>query len=82
MCDTVDASGNVTGEELCYPTSEADLSRDTLGGLEGLPVAGFAVQRFENGFLGDGAAVLANYGGIFQHKATRKPTSTAPAVGQ
>jgi len=37
----------------------------------GLPVTGFAVQRFANGFLGDGANVLANYGGIFQHKGTR-----------
>jgi hypothetical protein len=43
-----------------------------VGGLLGLPVTGFAVMSFENGFLGDGADVLANYGGIFQHKATRK----------
>jgi len=42
-----------------------------LNGLMGLPVTGFAVQRFANGFLGDGADVLANYGGIFQHKGTR-----------
>jgi hypothetical protein len=46
-----------------------------LGGLYGLPVTGFAVQRFVNGFLGDGADVLANYGGIFQHKATRSTSS-------
>jgi hypothetical protein len=45
-------------------------SRDELGGLQGLPVTGFAVQAFENGFL-DGNT-MANYGGIFQHKATRK----------
>ena len=47
-------------------------SRDPLGGLEGLPVTGFAVQAFVNSVLGDGADTLANYGGIFQHKATRK----------
>lgn len=52
--------------------NEAALSRDELGGLQGLPVTGFAVQRFQNAFLGNGADVLANYGGIFQHKATRK----------
>jgi hypothetical protein len=51
---------------------EATLSRAELGGLQGLPVTGFAVERFQNAFLGDGADVLANYGGIFQHKATRK----------
>jgi hypothetical protein len=50
---------------------EAEFSRDHLGGLEGLPVTGFAVQAFQNAFLGDGADVLANYGGIFGHKGTR-----------
>ena len=60
-----DGNGSISPEE------EA-LTRDELGGLEGLPVTGFAVQRFVNGFLGDGADVLANYGGIFQHKGTRK----------
>lgn len=49
-----------------------NLSRDPLGNIEGLPITGFAVMRFANAFLGDGADVLANYGGIFQHKATRK----------
>jgi hypothetical protein len=49
-----------------------DNERIELGGLNGLPVTGFAVQQFANGFLGDGANVLANYGGIFQHKATRR----------
>jgi hypothetical protein len=41
------------------------------GALAGLPVTGFAVQRFENGFLGEGSSTLANYGGIFEHKGTR-----------
>ena len=49
-----------------------DNDRIELGGLNGLPVTGFAVQQFANSFLGDGADVLANYGGIFQHKATRR----------
>jgi hypothetical protein len=39
--------------------------------LHGLPVTGFWVFRAQNGFLGDGADVLANYGGLFNHKATR-----------
>lgn len=47
-------------------------SRDELGGLQGLPVTGFAVQSFTNSFLGDGNDVLANYGALFGHKATRK----------
>lgn len=38
--------------------------------LVGLPVTGFAVQKFANGTL-DGGNILANYGGIFDHKATR-----------
>jgi hypothetical protein len=62
-----DADGNGIIDD-----AEAALSRDELGGLQGLPVTGFAVQRFANGFLGDGADVLANYAGIYQHKATRK----------
>jgi hypothetical protein len=50
-------------------------SRDDLGGLQGLPVTGFAVQRFGNAQLGAAADVLANYGGIFGHKATRMQSS-------
>ncbi|MGI9289780.1 MAG: hypothetical protein ACR2QG_00725 [Gammaproteobacteria bacterium] len=37
----------------------------------GLPVTGFWVFESENNFLGDGAATVANYGGIWNHKATR-----------
>jgi hypothetical protein len=72
-----DYGHDANGDGVIDP-GEAALSRYPLGtdgvayGLEGLPVTGFAVQRFENNFLGDGADVLANYGGIFQHKATRK----------
>ena len=62
-----DGSGAIESDEV--------LIRQPLGGLYGLPVTGFAVQRFQNGFLGDGADVLANYGGIFQHKATRTTSS-------
>jgi len=69
-----DANGDGT-----IDPGEAALTRTPLGGLNaglnGLPVTGFAVERFQNGFLGDGAAVLANYGGTFQHKSTRKPGS-------
>lgn len=48
----------------------------TLDSLTGLPITGFAVQRFENGFLGEGSNVLANYGGIYGHKGTRMQSST------
>jgi len=40
-------------------------------GLVGLPVIGFAAEEFENGFVGDGT-VLANYGGLFEHRASVK----------
>jgi hypothetical protein len=60
----VDCDGDGNGSE-CN-------SRDSLGDLEGLPVAGFAAERFINSFLGEGADVLANYGGTFQHKGTLK----------
>jgi len=53
-------------------------ARDALGNLEGLPVTGFAVMRFANSFLGNGADVLANYGGTFQHKATLKQGMSSP----
>jgi hypothetical protein len=38
-------------------------------GLVGLPVTGFSSEEFENGYL-EGGSVLANYGGLFQHKAS------------
>ena len=55
----------------------AELSRDPLGGLEGLPVTGFSVNRYGNAKLGEGANVLANYGGIFQHRGTRKAAASS-----
>ena len=58
-----DESGEIEDDEVMF--------RDNLGGLNGLPVTGFGVQRSENSFLGSGADVLANYGGIFGHKGTR-----------
>jgi hypothetical protein len=60
--------------------TEAALSRDSLGGLEGLPVTGFYAVAFVNGVLGDGADVLANYGGLFQHKGTTKVTAAASSA--
>ena len=43
---------------------------DSLGVI-GLPVTGFWAEQFENGFLGTPAAsVLANYGGLFDHKGS------------
>jgi hypothetical protein len=44
-------------------------------GLVGMPVTGFWAEEFENGFLGTpGAQVLANYGGLFQHKGNVRRT--------
>jgi hypothetical protein len=68
LSGTVDCDDGV-GDE-CY-------SRASLGGLNGLPVTGFAVQTFENGFLGEGGNTIGNYGGIYSHKATKKPGSDA-----
>ena len=48
-------------------------SRDALGGLEGLPVTGFAVQKFGNANADAGLAAF--YGGLYQHKGTRKAGS-------
>ena len=59
---------------------EEDLSRFDLGGLNGLPVAGFAVSTFQNGFLGAGGNTIGNYGGIYKHKGTRKLGSDQPPV--
>ncbi len=54
-----------------------DLTRTLQGvigtSLDGLPVMGFAVQRFTNAFLDGG--LLANYGGIYDHKYTRRINS-------
>jgi hypothetical protein len=52
-------------------TFDVDDSRDALGNLLGLPVAGFWVERFVNTTL-QGGSVQANYGGIFKHKGTRQ----------
>ena len=71
-----------------YPTTDASgeiipggptLYRN-LDSLAGLPVIGFAVQNFSNGTMVDsnGDSVLANYGGIFQHKGTRLLSSNNP----
>ncbi len=53
-------------------SEEAQFSRASLGDLNGLPVTGFAVQTFKNGFIGEGGNTIGNYGGIYQHKYTRK----------
>ena len=73
--------------DLSDATSDIDLDgdldtlhREDLGGLYGLPVTGFSVSRFENAFVGEGADVLVNYGGIFQHKGTRSITSAGAVV--
>jgi len=63
-------SDTFTGSE-CY-------SRADLGNLNGLPVLGFAVETFVNGFLGTEAPyTIGNYGGLYKHKGTRKIGSDA-----
>lgn len=55
-------------------------SRYDLGGLNGLPVAGFAVSTYKNGFVGPANNTIGNYGSLFKHKATRKLGSDWPAA--
>ena len=50
-----------------YTSGGIPVHRDWAG-LIGLPVTGFWLEQFENGFL-FGGSVLANYGGLFDHKA-------------
>ena len=51
-----------------YIVKGVELHQDRAG-LVGLPVTGFTAEQYENGFL-SGGTVLANYGGLFQHKAS------------
>ncbi len=79
--DDYDWDENGDGIVDCDPetgTGTECRSRGALGDLQGLPVAGFAVMGFVNSFLGDGAGVLANYGGTFQHRGTLKLGSEGP----
>ncbi len=47
----------------------ADSDHEDEVGLIGLPVTGYWAVQYENGFLGTPAAsVLANYGGLFEHR--------------
>lgn len=47
----------------------ADPDHEDDVGLIGLPVTGYWAVRFENGFIGTPeASVLANYGGLFEHR--------------
>ena len=51
-----------------YNDSEGVPVHRDWAGLIGLPVTGFWLNQYENGFL-FGGTVLANYGGLFDHKA-------------
>lgn len=57
-----------------YVDESGAASRDPLGGLEGLPVTGFSVQKFGN--QNAQAGIAAFYGGIYGHKASRKAASS------
>lgn len=64
------------------PMAPTHLTRATASGQAymGLPVIGFWANTFTNGSLVDdtGAAVLANYGGTFDHRGSRRVTTIAP----
>lgn len=68
-----DYPNDVNGDGI-IDDAEAALSREPLGGLEGLPLTGFAVQKFGN--LNAQVGIAAFYGGIYGHKATRKAASS------
>ncbi|NIP18885.1 MAG: hypothetical protein GWM87_12560 [Xanthomonadales bacterium] len=64
-------SGNVGAEQIYFRDPlgyDSDWTGDTQWGL---PVTGFWAMEVENNFLGDGGDVVANYGGLFDHRATR-----------
>jgi hypothetical protein len=47
----------------------ADTDHEDYAGLLGLPVTGYWAVQYQNGFLGTPeAGVLANYGGLFEHR--------------
>jgi len=50
-------------------------SRMPVGQLEGLPVVGFSVQRFSNQFSGPNGGTASLYGGLFDHRSSRKISS-------
>ena len=50
-------------------------SRTPVGQLEGLPVVGFSVQRFSNQFSGPNGDTSTLYGGLFEHRSSRKISS-------
>ena len=59
----------------CWDEKEGVNRDEDWFGLVGLPVTGFWAEQFENGFLGTPqASVLANYGGLFQHKGNVRRT--------
>ena len=67
-----------------YPTPNGQPPHRDWAGLIGLPVTGFWLEQFENGFL-FGGTVLANYGGLFDHKANIRrqvcPKPLSPTQG-
>jgi hypothetical protein len=60
-----------------------ETSRDPIGLLNGLPTTGFAVSKFYNGFLTDlqGNRVLSAYGGLVDHRSSRKVSSAGDVGG-
>ena len=69
----------ITGEIIAGPDLVRTLSGQWGYSLDGLPVTGFAVERFHNAFAAGG--LLATYGGIYDHKSTRRVNSCWFPVG-
>jgi len=60
---------------LCQDDAQDEPPYGDWYGLLGLPVTGFWAEQFTNGYLGEpGDRVLANYGGLFQHKGNIRRT--------
>jgi hypothetical protein len=70
--------GHDANDDGVFTPEERALSREPLEGLaglrglKGLPVVGIAFTRYVNGFVGEDNDTVANFGGTWDHKGTRK----------
>ena len=64
--------GSLDGDDRVTRSAIDEITEEPTGvGYVGLPVVGFWVNTFTNGAIGDGD-VLANYGGTFKHRGSRR----------
>jgi hypothetical protein len=73
--ELVDYAYDVDGDGV-LSAEESALRRASLGGLSGLPVVGFKVERYVNSYVANpletNGTRIANYGGSVPHKGTRE----------